>query len=236
MNKRVKTANITKELFSLFFPDCCPACGAKLLAEEACVCLNCLFKLPRTHNFLEKDNSVETRMAGRFPFSRMACFCFYTKGGILAQLIHQLKYHQAKEIGVLLGKLYGKDLQGSDFIASVDYIVPVPLHPQKQKLRGYNQAELIAQGLSESTHIPLSSDNLYRTISNPTQTKHTKAQRWENVKGIFDLKDTQKYSGKHILLVDDVITTGSTIEACTSALLCAPDIKLSVAALGEAHE
>ncbi len=226
--------SILKELQNLFFPNCCLVCHAKLLQNEEVVCLQCLFKLPRTNNFLESSNSIENRMWGRFPFERIASFCFYAKGGTLPPLIHELKYKNGKSVGILLGKLYGKDLIGSDFISSVDYIVPVPLHPKKQKLRGYNQSEMIAMGLSHSTQIPLSTDNLHRTISNPTQTKRGRMQRWENVKGIFDLKEPEKYEGKHILLVDDVITTGSTIEACVAALLHATDIKVSVATLGEA--
>ncbi len=224
---------IGKEFFNLFFPNCCPVCDAKLLPEEEGVCLKCLFKLPRTNNFKENENTVETRMAGRFPFQRIATFCIYNKGGMLPPLIHQLKYNNNKEIGILLGKIYGKDILNSDFTSGIDYIVPVPLHPKKQKRRGYNQAEMIARGLSESTKISISTDNLFRPIFNPTQTKRTKAQRWENVKGIFELREPQKYAAKHILLVDDVITTGSTIEACCSALLAAAEVKISVAALGE---
>lgn len=227
----VKT--IVKEFSNLFFPNSCAACGKKLLPSEDGVCLNCIYKLPRTHNFKEKDNAAEILMAGRFPFERIASFCVYSKSGIMAPLIHQLKYRGGKEIGVLLGKLYGKDLIGSDFIAFVDYIIPVPLHPKKQKQRGYNQAEMIAKGLSEATSIPLSTGNLVRAIHNPTQTKRTKTQRWENVKDIFDVKNPQQFEHKHILLVDDVITTGSTIEACSVALQKCNDIKISVVTLGE---
>lgn len=229
MNFRV----IAKEFSHLFFPNSCSGCGRKLLATEESVCLNCIYKLPRTNNFKETDNAAEILMAGRFPFERIASFCVYSKNGIMAPLIHQLKYKGGKEIGVLLGKLYGKDLIGSDFLKDIDFIVPVPLHPKKLKQRGYNQAEMIARGLSESTSIPLSIGNLIRAIHNPTQTKRTKTQRWENVKDIFNLKNPQQFEHKHILLVDDVITTGSTIEACSVALLKCNDIKISVITLGE---
>ncbi len=230
----MKLRNIIKEFQNLFYPNCCLICHSKLITDEESVCLQCLYQLPRTNNYLETHNLIEDRLWGRFPFERIATFCFYTKEGMLPPLIHNLKYNNGKNLGILLGKIYGKDLIDSDFISTIDFIVPVPLHPEKEKLRGYNQSEMIAKGLSQTTGIPLSTDNLVRTISNPTQTKRTKSQRWENVKGIFDLKDPSRYANCHILLVDDVITTGSTIEACASALMQTPDIKISVAALGEA--
>ena len=227
------TKIILNELSNLFFPNCCPACNKKLLPDEEGVCLQCLYKLPRTNNFKEPDNLAETLLAGRFPFERVATFCVYTKQGVLQPLIHQLKYNNKKEIGILLGKLFGKDLLNSDFIRPIDFIVPVPLHPKKLKKRGYNQAEIIAVGLSKSTAIPVSTGNLVRSIHNPTQTKRSKTQRWENVKDIFDVLDPQPYAGKHLLLVDDVITTGSTLEACAHALLKSSGVKISIATLGE---
>lgn len=224
---------VLKEFSNLFFPNSCVVCGKKLLETEEGVCLSCIYKLPRTNNFKEHDNAAEILMAGRFPFERIASFCVYSKNGIMTPLIHQLKYRGGKEIGVLLGKLYGKDLVGSDFLKKVDYIVPVPLHRKKLKKRGYNQAEMIGKGLSEATSIPLNTGNLIRAIHNPTQTKRTKTQRWENVKNIFDVKNPQNFENKHILLVDDVITTGSTIEACSIALQKCNNIKISVVTLGE---
>ena len=224
---------LLNELSNLFFPDCCPVCGTRLLPSEEGVCLQCLHALPKTNNFREPGNLAETLLAGRFPFERAATFCVYSREGVLQPLIHQLKYNRKKEIGVLLGKLFGKDLAGSEFIRPVDLIVPVPLHPEKHKERGFNQAETIAYGLSEATSIPVSTGNLVRSVFNPTQTRRTKTQRWENVKGIFDVLHLSLYAGKHILLVDDIITTGSTLEACAYALLKTPGIKISVATLGE---
>lgn len=224
---------ILNELSHLFFPNCCPVCDSKLLPSEEGVCLKCLHKLPKTNNFKEPDNLVEIRLAGRFPFDRIASFCIYSKQGVLQPLIHQLKYNNKKEIGILLGKLFGKDLTNSEFIQPIDFVVPVPLHTKKLKERGYNQAEMIADGLSQSTSIPVSAENLMRVIHNPTQTKQTKTQRWENVKDIFDIRQPQLFANKHVLLVDDIITTGSTLEACAYALLKSPGIKISIATLGE---
>lgn len=229
----MKIRSILNELASLFYPDVCVVCGDELLENEESACLSCLYELPKTKNYLEKDNSAEKLMAGRIPFDRIASYCIYTKGGKLPPLIHHLKYYGKKKLGIMLGRLFGHDLLGSDFLKPVQVIVPVPLHPKKEKIRGYNQAEMIALGLSQVTSIPLSTGNLNRIISNPTQTKRTKTQRWENVKGIFEVEDKKRFENTHILLIDDVITTGSTIEACGVALQACDGITISIATLGQ---
>jgi|LSQX01.3.fsa_nt_gb ComF family protein len=222
-------------LSSLFFPRVCAVCGETLLSGEEALCLRCLYKLPRTNNYQEKDNAAEKLMAGRIPFERIASFCVYTKGGVLPPLIHQLKYHQRQEVGLLLGRLFGEDLLGSDFLAPVQLIVPVPLHPRKEKSRGYNQSQLIAEGLSQATALPISAGNLIRVVYNPTQTVRTRTQRWENVRDIFRVTHPEAFQDKHLLLVDDVITTGSTLEACSIALTHCRGVKISIATLGEVY-
>lgn len=226
-------SSFASELASLFYPHVCVICGEELLKKEEGVCLKCLFELPRTRNYLEKENAAEKLMAARIPFERIACYCVYSKGGMLPPLIYHLKYYGKREIGMLLGRLFGRDLLGSEFLKPVDLIVPVPLHPEKERVRGYNQAEMIALGLSEATSLPVSTGHLIRVISNPAQTKRAKTQRWENVKGIFDIPDSAPLDGKHLLLVDDVITTGSTIEACGVALQKCKGTKISIATLGQ---
>ena len=221
-----------REFLRLFFPDYCAACGDALLPSEEGICLHCLSRLPKTNNFRNTDNGTEQLLAGRFPFEHAATFCVYVKEGILQSVIHQIKYNGKKELGVAMGRLFAHDLDGSNFLRTVDLIVPVPLHPKKQKQRGYNQSEMIARGLSVVSGIPVSTGNLVRTIYNPTQTKRTKTQRWENVKGIFTVIDPGAFSGRHLLLVDDVITTGSTLEACAAALGACHTMKMSIAALG----
>ncbi|SFK85855.1 comF family protein [Porphyromonadaceae bacterium KH3CP3RA] len=221
------------QLIYLFYPNVCVVCGSELLPGEEGACLQCLYKLPKTHNFREPDNDAEKLMAGRIPFERIASYCVYTKGGTLSPLIHHLKYRHKEGIGLLLGRMFGKDLMGSEFLNSVDLIVPVPLHPKREKMRGYNQAEIIARGLSEAIGLPVSKGNLIRVVYNPTQTKRTKTQRWENVKDIFKVADPLLFEQKHLLLVDDVITTGSTLEACGMALQACKDVKISIATLGE---
>lgn len=221
------------QLMCLFYPNVCVICGNELLPEEEGACLQCLYKLPKTHNFREPDNDVEKLIAGRIPFERIASYCVYTKEGTLPPLIHHLKYRNNERIGLLLGRMFGKDLLGSEFLNPVELIVPVPLHPKKEKARGYNQAAIIAKGLSDATGLPVSTGNLLRAIYNPTQTKRTKTQRWENVKDIFKVADPELFERKHLLLVDDVITTGSTLEACGKALQICKDVKISIAILGE---
>lgn len=229
----MKLTEYFDQLLRLFFPAACVICGCELLPEEEGACLRCLYKLPKTGNYMKPDNDAEKLMAGRIPFERIASYCVYTKGGVLPPLIYQLKYRHNKRIGLLLGRMFGKDLIGSEFLNSVDLIVPVPLHPKKEKARGYNQSEIIATGISEVTGLPVSTGNLVRVVYNPTQTKRTKTQRWENVKDIFKVTDPLLFERKHLLLVDDVITTGSTLEACGAALLACSDLRISIATLGE---
>lgn len=226
-------SSIFDEFLGLFFPESCVVCGEPLLRAEENICLSCLLKLPRTNNFQEADNAAEKLLAGRFPFERIATFCYFTKGGILQPIIHQVKYNGKAHLGETLGLLFGRDLVGSDFLSPVQLIIPVPLHPKKQKQRGYNQAEMIARGISKGTNIPVSTNNLVRIVHNPTQTKRNKMQRWENVKDIFIVNHPEEFENKHILLVDDIITTGSTIEACAHALLASRGIKISIATIGE---
>ncbi|WP_298650434.1 ComF family protein [uncultured Proteiniphilum sp.] len=229
----MKRNELLNQLANLFFPNVCVICGGELLPGEEGACLQCLYKLPKTHNFREPDNDAEKLMAGRIPFERIASYCVYTKGGILPPLIHHLKYRHNQRIGLLLGRMFGKDLLGSEFLNPVELIVPVPLHPKREKARGYNQAGIIAKGLSETTGLPMSAGNLLRVVYNPTQTKRTKTQRWENVRDIFKVADPGLFEQKHLLLVDDVITTGSTLEACGTALQVCKGVKISIATLGE---
>jgi len=224
---------LINNLIKLFLPEVCVACGVELLKSELGACLSCLYKIPRTNNFLKENNSVEMLMAGRIPFERIATFSYFTEEGVLRPMIHKLKYYNGKNIGLLLGKMFGEDLLASDFINSIDIIVPVPLHPKKERSRGYNQSELIANGISKATGIPVVPNNLIRLVFNPTQTKRTKTERWKNVSGIFEINDITVFESKHILLVDDVITTGSTIEACGYALHNCENLKISIATIGE---
>lgn len=225
----------TSEFLNLFFPRLCVVCEERLLPEEQGICLSCIYDLPKTGNYREENNSMETLLAGRFLFKRAASFCVFTKGGIMQPIIHTIKYNHGIKLGYQMGFLYGEELKNSEFIRSVQALVPIPLHPKRQEARGYNQAEIIAQGMADALSLPLITDALIRSIHNPTQTKRGKTQRWENVEGIFEVAFPEKINHKHILLVDDVMTTGSTIEASANALKRCEGVSISVATLAQAH-
>jgi ComF family protein len=200
---------------------------------EKLLCTDCLIHLPRSNYHKNSENPVAKVFWGRTNIELASAFYVFEKGSKYQKLIHKMKYKEQKDIGIELGKMFGEDLSHTDF-KSIDTIIPVPLHPRKLKKRGFNQAELIARGLGESLEKPVDSNNLYRKVANPTQTKKNRIERWENVSGIFDLKSPEKAENKHILLVDDVLTTGSTLEACAHAFTSIPKVKVSIVVLAYA--
>ncbi len=222
------------DFISLLFPRLCYACGNHLLRNEKLICMHCYISIPRTNYHLSADNPVAQLFWGRCQICKAAAFSFYNKGSRIRKLIHNLKYKGIREVGFELGLIYGQSLKTSGFIENMDLIIPVPLHPSKQRIRGFNQSEYISRGLSESTGLPLELKSLIRKTLSDTQTKRSRYERWMNVEGIFAVSDSEKLKGKHILLVDDVITTGSTLEACAGELLKIEDVKVSVAALAVA--
>jgi ComF family protein len=219
------------DFISLLFPRLCFACGNHLLRNENIICTQCYISIPRTNYHLTADNPVEQLFWGRCNISKAAAFSFYNKGSRIRKLIHNLKYKGIREIGCELGRIYGQSLRNSGFIRDIDIIVPVPLHPSKQRKRGFNQSDYISIGLAESTGLPLEKASLVRIALSDTQTKRSRYERWMNVEGIFAVKDSERFRGKHILLVDDVITTGSTLDACAGELLKIENVKVSVIAL-----
>ena len=218
--------------FELLFPRVCYSCGAHLFENEHEVCNRCLRSLPRTGYELVDDNPVSRMFWGRVFLERAASVFYYRKGELLQKLLHRLKYKGGRQLGHVLGKQAGNILFQSGFTASVDVLMPVPLHEKKYRQRGYNQSELIAQGISEAVKIPVVAHKLIRTVYTESQTKKGRFERWENVSSVFALKDAGQLDGKHVLLVDDVVTTGATLEACVSALKSNADIKVSIATIG----
>jgi len=226
---------ILSDFLSLFYPRICMACGNTLFKNEEVLCTFCLFHLPKTNFHLEKDNPVSMTFWGRVPvYSAAACY-YFRKGGKVQHLLHQLKYNGQKEIGVYIGKRYGHDLKQSEFFKTVDCVLPVPLYWKKERQRGYNQSEMFASGLAEAMNIELNTNTLLRIKASETQTKKSRFGRWENVKEIFEVKNAEHLAGKHLLLVDDVITTGATLEASIHALLTIPEVKISIAAIAFAR-
>ncbi len=222
------------DFLSLLFPRLCHACGDHLTAEENLICTSCYIMIPRTGYHLEPDNPVARLFWGRCNIEKAAAFSFYNKGSRIQNLIHSLKYRGIIELGPELGLIYGRILSASGFCNDIDLIVPVPLHPSKERKRGFNQSMLIAGGIAEAAGIPLESKLLRRTGVNETQTRRSRYDRWTNVDGIFSLADNILPEGRHILLVDDVITTGSTIEACVNELTKIEGVRVSVVSIAAA--
>ena len=204
-----------------------------LMFGEKIICTECLIHLPRSNYHRFEDNPVAKVFWGRIQIDNATAFYVFEKGSKYQKLIHKMKYKGQKEIGFELGKMFGEDLNSTTF-QSIDKIIPVPLHPRKLKKRGFNQAELIARGLAESMNKPVEVKSLNRVVANPTQTRKTRIERWENVSGIFKVHDPESIENKHVLLVDDVLTTGSTLEACANAFTGIPGTIVSIAVLAYA--
>jgi ComF family protein len=227
---------ILTDFIDLFIPSNCLNCGINLYKHEKFVCKGCLSKIPKTNFFKESDNPVSQIFWGRVNLESAFSFYFFSKGGSLQTLIHEIKYHGGKELAYELGLEFGLDLKSEGFNEVYDFICPVPLHKQKQKRRGYNQSEWLAKGLARILEIPVENNILSRKVFTSTQTKKNRQQRWENVKDAFKVIDIEKLKGKHVLLIDDVITTGATLEACAQQLLDVDGTKVSVASLAYAFD
>ena len=219
------------DFISLLFPRLCCGCGEPLVRNENVVCTSCLLEIPLTGYHLSPGNPAEQLFWGRCRVEKAAAYSFYTRGSRIRKIIHKLKYDGIEEAGRHMGRIYALALRQSGFFNDIDLILPVPLHPDKQKKRGFNQCSCICDGISDVCQLPVDSGTLIRSSISDTQTRKSRYDRWLNVEGIFQLTDPSKLKGKHVLLVDDVITTGSTLEACINALSIAEGIKVSVVAL-----
>jgi ComF family protein len=226
--------SVFTDLLNLFFPLLCASCHTPLVKGEDVLCLGCLADLPKTHFVSFTSNSVADIFIGRTNIVYANAFCQFDKGGKVQHLLHQLKYRGRKEIGYRLGFLFGSELMQSLEFLEIDAIIPVPLHKKKQRKRGYNQSIEICRGISEAMNKPLITANLIRKKHTSSQTSKGRFDRWQNVSGIFEVKNCKAIEGKHLLLVDDVITTGATLESCCEELLKISGVKISVAALAQA--
>ena len=216
-------------LVHLLFPNLCEGCGQPLFKGEEVVCLQCETLIPFTNFHLIPENETALRLSGRIPFQHATSLTFFTSESLIQHLIHGLKYKGKKQNGVFLGKEIGKTIKASNW--KIDGIVPVPLHPKKEAKRGYNQSVLIANGISDVLSIPVFNNHLKRTKNTMSQTVKTRAERIENVSGAFSISKKEEMSNKHLLLVDDVMTTGATLESCVQILLQIPQVKISIATI-----
>jgi ComF family protein len=219
---------IHKNLLSVIYPNFCNGCKKLLLKNEKIICTKCVFQLPKTHHHRLTENEITRKFFGILPIEFGFSMLYFNKKGITQSLIHNLKYRNKQEIGTYLGNLYALELLGSNKMKSVDFIIPVPLHKKRLHERGYNQIISFCRALEENLSIPLLENVLIKTKNLKSQTSKSSQNRFENNKNAFAIKNYQDLESKHFLLVDDVFTTGATIESCAKELLKIPNSKISV--------
>jgi ComF family protein len=218
-------------LLTLLYPNLCLACQESLASVDSVLCVRCQYYISPTSYHLETPNPVLDRFWGRIELVHACTGFIFNKGSALQRLIHELKYNNQPKVGLELGQQCGLLLQEVASYKTVDCIIPVPLHPQKMRHRGYNQAALFGQGIGEILQKPCLENHLIRTKYTDTQTKKSRLERLSNVEEVFSVQEKERLKHQHILLVDDVITTGATLEACALQLLAIEGVKVSIAAI-----
>ncbi len=226
--------NFLSNLVDLFFPRVCPVCGRALNAQEGYVCDMCMVDLPRTGYHEREFNAVEQLFAGKVRIERASGYFFYERGNNYASILHDIKYHNQPLLGEWMGRQFALETAGSELWNGIDLIVPVPLHRNKLIMRGYNQSEYIARGMASvlGCHV----ENIVTAVrEHETQTNKGLHERLSNTEGIFAVKHPERHCSQHVLIVDDVVTTGATLLSCAEALLAIPDVKMSIATLAVAR-
>ncbi len=222
------------DFIDVIYPSACVGCQTPLVGNEINICTFCLFELPKTDFHKIADNDVLKAFSGRCLLQKATSYLHFSKGGMVQALLHALKYKGQTEIGEMLGTMAGKELLNDGFLKGIDLIVPIPLHPKKLEKRGYNQSEVLAGALAKAANLKLNIDNLQRIEFTETQTKKSRFARWLNVETVFRVKEPAAFVNKHILLVDDVMTTGSTVEGCVIQMERIEGIKISLFTLAYA--
>ncbi len=224
-----------EDIVHFVFPKYCIVCGGRMHRGGKVFCLHCAAKFPYTHMKAKPSNDVEQLFWGLIPIERAHCFMHHYSHSLFAEIVYSLKYRNLPWVGVEMGKMMARELMvETDFFNDIDVIVPVPLHPKRLKSRGYNQCDCLCEGVEKVTGIPMRTDILSRQRHNPTQTKLSRGARISNSEHLFYCDEADNLSGKHILLVDDVLTTGSTLIACGEALRKIPDLKISILVMARA--
>lgn len=231
----MKAGLFFKELTDLFFPRLCPICRQALNRGEEGICTTCLHRLPRTGYHRDPFSPMAQLFLGKVPIERCAAFFFFTSPGDARQLIHHIKYHGGKQCGSIIGEIYAHELLPSGFFDGIDALVPVPLHPSKLRHRGYNQCEWIAAGIERATGIEQCSDWLYHTRNTRSQTRKGIYDRWLDTHRAYETAPDLDLSRRHILLIDDVVTTGATLLACAQALYTCGNPRISCLTLAAAQ-
>ena len=218
-------------IFNLFYPVLCLTCGNHLVKNEYLLCSSCRHKLPETDFCNTPNNLIESTLQGRIPIVAGTALLYFRKKGIVQSLIHSLKYKNRQEVGIFFAKWMGNQLKESERFKNIQGIVMVPLHPKRYKQRGYNQLTVFAEELSKELEIPVYKDVLIKVGKFSTQTKKNRFRRFEKINERFHITDSDRLNGKHVLLIDDVFTTGATLEACASELLKTAKLQISIATM-----
>lgn len=216
---------------TLFFPKVCCCCGKHLHAKLNHICLTCRSNLPKTNFHLYAENPLQKLFWGRIHFENVFSYYKFVGSGKIRRLIHHFKYKGMKEIGLTVGQMYGKELVSAGSLKKIDCIVPIPIHSKKKKQRGYNQSHYFADGISMATGIECVKEAVIKKVHTSSQTKKSRYKRWKNVETSFEVIQPEKLMHKHVLLVDDVLTTGATIEACGQKILALQGTKITVASM-----
>lgn len=219
------------DFYRMFFPKICGACNTTLVKSEQHLCVNCRTALPFTNFENIKDNPLEKKFFGRVNIEFATAMLFFSQTETVQQILHNIKYNEQKELAIFIGKLFGNRLLNNANFKDITVIIPVPLHPKKEHLRGYNQSALFAEGMSEVLQIAVQDKNLIRTVNTTTQTQKNRLERVENVENAFTVKYPEQLKNKHILLLDDVLTTGATLEACAQTLIEQTGCKVTIATI-----
>jgi ComF family protein len=222
---------ILTDTLHLFFPHTCCGCGTDMLSPDQHLCFACHTQLPFTGFEAIANNPVEHIFIGRLPVEAAASTFYFNKGGLMQPLIHRFKYKGQTEIGTWLGMLMGQQLQAGGRFATIDQIVPLPLFAKRTHQRGYNQSELLCAAIGKVMDLPVNTTHLIRQRATATQTRKHRTERWINVADSFVVRHPDQFAHQHLLLIDDVVTTGSTLDACGQALLSVPGLRLSIATL-----
>jgi competence protein ComFC len=220
--------SLAVDLLNLVFPPVCASCNNVLVKQEKHICVSCIYNLPKTNFHLDKDNPMEQLFWGRVKLEAAAACYYFERGSRCRKILHQIKYRGHRELAYYIGVMYGKELYFSNTFSDADILIPVPLHESKKKKRGFNQSEWFAMGLATSLKKDVCNDFLIRYVGSETQVNKSRAERWENVENCFRVRTPERIENKHILLVDDVVTTGATLESCASALLENQGVSVSI--------